>query len=227
MTYTVLTFFQIAAGILLRPNKRMDGYILAGGLSRRMGKNKAGLRLGERTFLERAAAALSAVAETVRVVGDLRGEATDLAFIPDETPNTGTRASIVGLLTALRHARSEWAAVLACDLPFVTGGLMVRLSEIAESDPQAACVVPVQPDGPVQPLCGLYRASECLGIVEELFGSGEWRLQRMFSRVNARLVPFDEIKALPGAANFFFNVNTESDYQKAVGISRMPSFSDN
>jgi molybdopterin-guanine dinucleotide biosynthesis protein A len=197
----------------------MDGYILAGGLSRRMGRNKAGLPLGDRTFLEIAAGALSAVADPVTVVGDLRGVTTDLPVIPDETGGSATRGAIVGLLTAVRHAKTEWTAVLACDLPFVTADLIRRLAGIAETSPTAACVVPLQSDGRIQPLCGIYRSKECLATLEDMFQSGDWRLQEMFARMNSRLVLFNQIEDLTGSENFFFNVNTEQDLLAAVKLS--------
>ncbi|MBK6725484.1 MAG: NTP transferase domain-containing protein [Acidobacteria bacterium] len=40
------------------------------------------------------------------------------------------RGAIVGLYTALLSAKTEWIAVLACDLPFVTGELMTRMVDI-------------------------------------------------------------------------------------------------
>src|SRR5512141_2200902 len=139
----------------------VEGYVLAGGLSRRMGSSKAHLKLGGRTLVERAVATLLVVAEKVFVVGDVEIEGARIETIPDEPLKANSRGAIVGLYSALRHAKAEWAGVLACDLPFVTPDLIVRLAAIAEMSGDAACVVPVQPDGRSQPLCGLYR-TDCL-----------------------------------------------------------------
>lgn len=200
----------------------MEGYILAGGMSRRMGTNKAGLCLSGRTFLERSAEALGAVARTVRIVGDLKGVNSDLHVIPDIAEEGSAAGSIIGLLTALQNAEDEWTAILAVDLPFVTAGLMIRLAEVAGSDPAAACVVPIQNDGRVQPLCGLYRTSESLSTVDEHYRNGEWRLRFVIQQLKTRYVSFEELEDLPGSSKFFFNVNTPLEYEKALEYASSP-----
>src|SRR5688500_3876598 len=107
----------------------IDGYILAGGVSSRMGADKAMLVLGGATFIERAARALSAVTERIAVVGgEVSTDAgaafsgTTLRRVPDTEVSLNGRqnAAIKGLYSALMDSDREWVAVLACDLPFVS-----------------------------------------------------------------------------------------------------------
>ena len=204
------------------PFSFMDGFVLAGGMSRRMGRNKAGLQLDGRTFLERSAEALGAVSKTVRIVGDLRGEHSNIEVLPDIVGEGTGNGAIVGLLSALQYTDNEWAAVLACDLPFATMDLMLRMAEIAKTVPEVACVIPAQEDGRIQPLCGLYRKTEALAAVDQHYRSGERRLQRVVRQLNSRIVSFDELEDLPGASNFFFNVNSPLEYEEALKIANAP-----
>src|SRR3982751_3045935 len=134
--------------------EEIEGFILVGGASRRMGADKAELKLGHRSFVERVAEALAAIAAEVSVVGD-RDETQihHLKVVRDVYPAWGALGGLHGALSA---CRKRWAAVVACDLPFVTGELFVRLASLREN---FDAVVPVQPDGRLQPLFALYRAA--------------------------------------------------------------------
>src|SRR5687768_12713078 len=81
-----------------------EACILAGGLSRRMGQDKANVRLGELTLLER-------VQQTVRDLGIQPRVIRD-----DLRPGLGP---LGGVYTALRTARAPCVLFLSCDMPFV------------------------------------------------------------------------------------------------------------
>lgn len=188
----------------------VEGFILVGGASSRMGTNKADLALGGKQFVERIAGALALVAKSVKLVG-ARGEAFEHRWpgVPDVYEQWG---ALGGLHAALAACRSEWAAIVACDLPFVTGELFVRLASLGEN---FDAVIPVQQDGRAQPLCALYRPQVCLSITQELIEQGERRPRTLLERTRARRVTPDELSDLSGAHSFFINVNTPEDYEEA------------
>ncbi|HJQ31133.1 MAG TPA: molybdenum cofactor guanylyltransferase [Pyrinomonadaceae bacterium] len=189
----------------------IEGFILVGGVSSRMGSDKALLRLGGRTFVELAAEALGAVAGVVRVVGSRPGaEGHGLAVVRDVYENLG---ALGGLHAALAACGARWAAVVSCDLPFVTAELLARLASFRGEDCDA--VAPLQEDGRPQPLCALYAAAACRAVAEELIREGERRPRALLKRVRTRWVAFEELADLPGSADFFRNVNTPSDYEEA------------
>jgi molybdopterin-guanine dinucleotide biosynthesis protein A len=196
----------------------IDGYVLAGGASRRMGSDKSQLVIGGETMLRRAASALMPVSDRVAAVGVLQATSDGLPVVPDEfdTGDGKRRGSIVGLHASLKNSAADWAAVLACDMPFVGGELFKRLVSFIRIDVDA--VVPVQPDGRLQPLCALYRRDVCLPVVEEMLKSGEWKLQNLFDRVRTRKVNFDEISDLENSELFFLNVNTPEEYENAKSV---------
>jgi molybdopterin-guanine dinucleotide biosynthesis protein A len=194
----------------------IEGFILAGGLSSRMGSDKSRLRLGRRTFVEIAAGALAAVSNRVSVVGSRAGVgAHGLAVVRDVHEGLG---ALGGLHAALAACGAPWAAVVSCDLPFVTGELFARLASLRGADADA--VAPLQEDGRPQPLCALYAPAVCLGAAEGLIRAGELRPRALLRTVRTRWVQFEELSGLEGSRLFFSNVNTPEDYGAAVEEGR-------
>ncbi len=192
----------------------VDGFILAGGASSRMGIDKAHLRLGERTLVERVAAALSAIVVRVAVVSAKPDAgAWGLPVMRDVHHGLGAMG---GLHAALSAGQTAWVAVVSCDLPFVTGELFARLTTYAGQSCDA--VVPMQTDGRMQPLCALYRRAACLKVVEDLIQSGELRPRVLVRRVRTRVVTADELSDVRGATRFFINLNTPEDYSRAQAL---------
>lgn len=190
-----------------------------------MGTNKFALSFGDATFAERAVAALQKIAagRVSFVVGTNQKDEIakllplDVPRITDVFPH---KAALGGIYTTLVDAKDEWAAILACDYPFVTAELFVRLAEIANSaDENIAAVAPVQLDGRVQPLCTLYRVKPCLIAAERLLNNDKIPpVRRLLETVETCRVEFRELKDLRGAKNFFTNVNTPEDYIRILSI---------
>jgi molybdopterin-guanine dinucleotide biosynthesis protein A len=189
----------------------LEGFILAGGASSRMGEDKSRLRLGGRTFVERIAGALGPVASRVSLVSSRPGaEAHGLPVVRDLYE---ARGALGGIHAALDACRAPYALVVSCDLPFVTRELFERLLSLRAGGEDA--VAPVQTDGRPQPLCALYAAAPCGRAAEELIRAGELRPRELLRRVRTRWVAFTELADLPHSALFFENVNTPEDYEKA------------
>lgn len=203
----------------------LEGFVLVGGASSRMGENKAQLKIGGREMSERALSVLRAACNRhVFLVGDVgsngfEGAGSEVTTIADNRVHGDDwpRAPIIGLYTALTNATAPWIAVLACDLPFVTSDLIRRLSDFCSEVVDA--VVPVQPDSRPQPLCALYRVETCRPIVEATIKAGDLKLQKLLTNLATHYVKFDEIRDLPEADSFFINVNTPEDYTKASKLA--------
>lgn len=190
----------------------IEGFILAGGASSRMGTDKARLLLDGRTFIERIARALGAITTKLTVVS-ARPDSFELSLpvVADVYLNCG---ALGGLHAALQACREPWAAIVSCDLPFVTGELFARLSVLRAEDTDA--VAPVQPDGRPQPLCALYSPARCLVLADELLKAGERRPRVLLRQLRTRWVAPAELADLHDAELFFMNVNTPEDYRDAM-----------
>lgn len=195
------------------------GFILAGGQSRRMGRDKGKLLLNGLTFVERIAQEMSGVASSVAVVGahgiftqeESAANATTLMTVPDVFPQWG---ALGGVHAALTNCDAEWALVVACDFPFVTKDLFDRLASLRD---QFEAVAPMQPDRIPQPLCTLYRVEPCAQVAERMINSGERKPIALLQSVHTRWISFSEIDDIAGASRFFDNINTPHDYERILG----------
>ncbi len=111
--------------------------VLVGGRSRRMGQPKATLALpGGESLVEHVVNAARQVdrVDEVVLLGRCAGlpEAVgSLKVLEDTEPGGGPMA---GLCSLLAHAGTRWGLLLACDLPLLEAGLLVRLCDEARAD---------------------------------------------------------------------------------------------
>lgn len=199
-------------------NKQMsetEGFILVGGASRRMGRDKAELKLGEIDFVQRIAQSLRAVTNSVRLVGSKVNERRwSIPLVRDRYVGCG---ALGGLHAALAACQAEWALIVACDLPFVSPPFLRLLAERTAPDHEA--VVPLQRDARPQPLCALYRREPCLAAVAELLERGERRVHALLANLQrVRTVTWEEYAALPSSEWLLFNVNSPGDYARACAL---------
>lgn len=93
----------------------LAGVVLAGGASRRMGRDKAAIVVDGRTLARRALDALAGAGVTeLLVVGGASGHGA--ALIPDRWPGSGP---LGGIVTAFGATEASRLVVLPCDLPAV------------------------------------------------------------------------------------------------------------
>ncbi len=201
----------------------IDAFVLIGGRSSRMGRDKAAIALCGKTLAERAIETVRAgigpsritmVAASERQFAFRTSFAADVPFIFDLYRGRG---AVGGLHAAVAHARTEWALVVACDYPLISTELIKMLASLM--DDQHDAVIPVQPDGRLQPLCAFYRA---LALLENVFTSSRTPpLHDLVCKLRQRLVEFREFAALPKADDFFLNVNTPEDLERAEKICKL------
>jgi len=193
----------------------IEAFILAGGASSRMGTDKSRLLLNGQTFSQRIANTLLEVASEVTIVGQ-GSEDPQVRSTSDVYPQWG---ALGGVHAALAVARTQWALVVACDLPFVTADLFTHLATFREN---YDAVVPIQKDGRPQPLCSFYRIDPCLGRAQELIITGKRRPLELLESVKTCWLPFSDLQDLPGVEKFFLNINTPEDYYEATRKGAVP-----
>ncbi len=188
---------------------RVSAAILAGGQSRRMGCNKALLKLGPSTLIERVINAAAPLATDCMIISSAADAFArfDLSIHPDLRSNLGP---IGGLYTALERALSPVVLLLACDLPFVrTEFLRFMLDEL--KDHQA--VVPRSNEG-LQRLCAVYTRS-CLPAIERALEGNQLHMNAFHEEVDVRILEPDEWQVFASGDTLFMNINTPEDYKRA------------
>ena len=198
-----------------RTKEEFFGVVLAGGRSRRFGRDKAlasvgGMPLGSWSVraLEGAGLAVGVVSADERV-----GKALGVPSRADLQPGLGP---LGGLWTALEWARErgdDGVFLLACDMPLVTEGLVRLVLDQLEG---ASAVAPFGPHG-VEPLCALYRL-RCAPAVEKRAASGDRSLHGVLSAVDAAPVDRSLLAGIVDPKTCFLNVNTVADVARAEEI---------
>ena len=157
--------------------------VLAGGLSTRMGREKAKLRLGGKSLVSRVRAVATATGVPVRIIRR------------DVVARCGP---LGGIVTACKTSKAHSILFLACDMPFVSQRLLRRL--IRASDTRAVFAVQSNRAGfPfIIPIVELPR-------VEGQMRRGEFSLQQLASVLDAKRV------RVGFRRQELFNVNTPED----------------
>lgn len=193
---------------------RPAGVILAGGRSRRLGTDKALVRLGGRTLLEHAASALGSLCAPLIIAGRVPATAVDQGVIwaADLRPGAGPLA---GLEAGLAVAPQGWVAAAACDQPFLRPALLALLWSRARRS-TAGAVIPVV-GGQPQPFPGLYHT--CLRpLVARVLEAGPAPVRALFDLIAVETVDEAEIRTVDPDLRSFHNVNTPEAYREALAL---------
>jgi len=187
----------------------VTGIVLAGGRSRRFGRDKAALPWGDGDLLGVIVSRLATVCDEVLVaVGD-----RTLAMPPgargvvDAFVGAGPLA---GIHAGLRAARHPVAFVTACDMPFVEPAAVPFLKELLVGYDAAVPRVA----GRWAPLFACY-ATSCLPAMEQLLSSGVRRVFDLYGHIRCRAVPGEAFLQFDPELRMFQDLNTPGDYARA------------
>lgn len=191
---------------------KISGFVLAGGRSSRLGRDKAMLPWppvtspdGRReTLLQHSIARLEMVCTTVSVCANRNDLPFAGAIIPDSLPGSGPLGAIVA---ALASSTTDWNLMLAVDLPLLPVEVLQalvasafnqksRVISLASSLRKVACVLP-QLDGLPQPLCGLYHRALLPGLQTRL-EAGKFKVMTALHEACDQVAPSLDWQSSPG-----------------------------
>ena len=193
--------------------------ILAGGISRRLGRDKAVEPFNGETLIRlvmRRASAAAGSADVVVVIADDGQKDRTPADIPhrrvvDALPGMGT---LGGIYTGIKAARNEWALVVACDMPFLSPPLIAYMTGLRDG---VDAVVPVVSERP-EPTHTLY-SRRCIPAISERLEAGQLKASGFLDSVRVRYVSEDEARRFDPELLSFFNVNRPDDLARALEIA--------
>ena len=182
--------------------------ILAGGKSRRMGRDKLALSLDGETLLESAVSRFSEVFENVYLsVADAdKYPEIDVRRVTDIFPGAGPMSGLHSALTSLPY---DGVFLVAADLPFADPHAARRIISLCGE--AKACVVRLS-DGRLEPLFGYYRRS-LLPKCEDALRAGDYKMTVLLPDETTRFVSPDELGDL-WDERLIMNVNYPEDYEK-------------
>ncbi|HVV70536.1 MAG TPA: molybdenum cofactor guanylyltransferase [Verrucomicrobiae bacterium] len=193
--------------------------LMAGGLSRRMGSDKASLEVGGEALWARQVRVLRELTPAAVWVSARATPAwcpRDLEVVLDERPSRGP---LSGLTAALTRLRTTHLLVLAIDLPGISSGHLRKLQQLASP---GRGVLPLNQDY-YEPLCAVY-PTEAVSAAQTALRHGELSLQNL-----AQALVRDSLalayKLEPPEREYYQNLNHRSDarrFEEALGMRERP-----
>jgi len=193
------------------------GIILAGGVSRRLGRDKAVEPFEGEPLIHRVLGRVAEVVDESIVVVNTDQRARELPLpahvtaVTDVYPDTG---SLGGIFSGLNAASSYWGLVVACDMPFLNLGLIRHMLTLRDD---RDAVVPMV-EGRPEPTHALY-SKDCLPHIERRLKAGEFKIAGFFDDVRVEYVSEEVIDEYDDEHLSFFNVNTPEDLSRALQLA--------
>ncbi len=189
----------------------MQCVVLAGGQSRRMGRNKALLPIKGEPMIQRVIETCQKLSNNIVVVSNDPNTYPFIKqkIISDRYPNKGPLA---GLESAMYHSDDEWFILAPCDSPSLSHEVFKHLlTESSGSD----IVVPVF-NGKEQPLHGLYHRT-CYETIKSQLEQNSLRMRDLFEKHNTKFIhQFNPSITNRIVENHFTNLNHPEEYENWV-----------
>lgn len=190
----------------------LTAFVLTGGKSSRMGRDKAALSLAEgESLLEHALAIAAAVAPEVRIVGPRAVYAQHAwagQIVEDVFEDCGP---LGGIHAALASSSTELNLIVAVDMPRITAELLTYMADRAHRS-QAVVTIARVARG-YQPLCAIYRR-EFAVVAERALREGRNKIDALFRDVKTEIIEESELREAGFGPELFDNVNTPEEYEK-------------
>jgi molybdopterin-guanine dinucleotide biosynthesis protein A len=202
----------------MRYNPAMNGITIvlqAGGRSTRMGRDKGLVPFMGETLIEYILNQVRGIrAETIVITNHPEDYGfLNLPLFEDVIPDWG---ALGGLHAALSHTRTDFALVLACDMPFINFDFIDYALSLA---PHYDAIVPrLGEKGFSEPFRAVYR-NTCLGPVTRAIEKGKRRMISFFEDIKVRYIEEEEIREFDPELISFVNVNTPEDLIAAEKIA--------
>ncbi|HEX3033202.1 MAG TPA: molybdopterin-guanine dinucleotide biosynthesis protein B, partial [Bacillota bacterium] len=187
----------------------VSGIILAGGNNTRMGTNKAGLRLGDNTFLDRTVEVLKGFCSEVILVANQPQDYSRLGVRVTSDILTG-QGPLAGIHAGLSLAANFHSFVVACDMPF----LSPQLGEYMVKKAGDLDVLIPRLGQYLQPLHGVY-SRNCIQPIADYLAGGNRKITGFYDQVRVGYVEESEIAPIVPVEKVFFNVNSPGDLNTA------------
>ena len=185
----------------------VTGVVLAGGTSRRIGRDKALLELDGRPLIRIVVERMAQVCAEVLIVSGDAPRYTDLGVpvVTDRFPGVGV---LGGLHAGLSAASHDLALAVGCDMPFLNPRLLRAFVTWAEGFDVAV----LRRGEQVEPLHAAYRRT-CLPAMEAAIRAGKRRIVSFFPQARVRYVTEEEVAPLDPDLRSFRNINTPEEWE--------------
>jgi molybdopterin-guanine dinucleotide biosynthesis protein A len=199
------------------------GFVQAGGRSTRFGEDKALVKLGGKTMLERSGKLLAHLCKDVTIVA-APGRYNDSRWpvLVDRWPGEGPLGGILTALHSISPAAESnqcrqddtcpFALIVSCDMPFLTAEFLRFLMDRAQHS-EAQVIVP-ECSNRLEPLCACWCAAS-LPAIQAAFDSGVRKVSAVMKQLPMEVLDESAWKRFDNLGRLFQNMNTPEDYEDA------------
>lgn len=180
-----------------------NAYILAGGRSERMGRDKASLEWGKTTFVEYLYSSLKKIFKDVFVIVKKKVN-KDNRYLEDLLEDY---SPLTGIYTALKHSERQYVFVKACDNPLISEELIYEMYNYTNNNYDV--IVPKAKDG-LHPLYAFYSRGILLEI-ERLLENKIFKIINLYENCRVKYIRENEIKKFDKDLITIRNINTPED----------------
>jgi molybdenum cofactor guanylyltransferase len=188
------------------PTKDISAYVLAGGKSSRMGRDKGLMEIEGKYMVTFILDLLAELGIETKLIAHQKGyKELGHRVIPDLIPEQGPMG---GLHTALEDNKKAYILLLSCDMPFLPKEAVQKLLGTVRDQE----IVAAEINGRMNPLCAIYKG-ELKEKVKVNLASGKLRMQEFIKECQHEIVGMDEL--VDQAPKRFLNINTPEDLEKS------------
>lgn len=188
----------------------LSALLLAGGRSRRMGRNKALMNLspGGPPVVSLAVTRLQAVADEILLVGSDPAPYSFLGLqqVPDVYPDAG---SLGGIYSGLSAAHNRHALVVACDMPFLNVALLGYMASLPRD---YDVLIPVLEEP--EPMHAIY-SQACLPWMTEKLEAERYKIIGWFDKARVQYLDRGTVRRFDPQLRSFYNMNTPEEWEQA------------
>ena len=186
--------------------------VQAGGFSKRMGKDKALLPFNKMTMIEHVIQRGRSLTDDILVTTNKLEEYQFLG-VPLFSDQLDLNGSLVGIHTALNAAKRSVVAVIACDMPFFSPGLLAYQAQMLIEN-NVDVVVP-RWQNYLEPLHAVYRKETGLAVIEKPLAEKKFAILDWYKYLHVLEVDEQKIDQFDPNHLAFINTNTPQDYENA------------
>ena len=176
----------------------MKTIVLTGGTSNRFGSDKSEALINGKTLLEYLTEGLS----NLVIVGAVAG--VEALYVREEPAGSGP---VAGIGAGMNAVDTELVSIFATDMPFAPR-VQPQLLKALVND----AALPMDCDGYLQPLAGVYRTEKLRAALESLGNLENRSVKELISKLNIDRVPLVETE-------FLLDIDTKEDLAKAIDLA--------
>lgn len=195
--------------------------ILAGGISRRFGRDKGLVLLQNKPLVLHVIDRVSPLVDSITIVVRSKEQKEKFGRITDKKINITidtyqAQTPLVGAITGFQNVNSDYSLLLPCDVPLISRNIINFLFD-ASFNRQA--VIPHWPNGYIEPLQAVYHTESSLTAAKIALNQGHMNMRSMINNLHrVRYISTLVLEQLDENLVTFFNVNTPQDLEKAESL---------